>query len=162
MLNRILVPLDGTPTGEAALPYAEALAKRATASLVIIHAVHAHGQRDRAAGQLQALEEGQAYLESVAAQLKIRGVAAEIGMPYGAAEAWIAEEIGLRKVDLVVMATHDRDRPARWLHPSIAEAVVGQAAVPVLVTRADAPPTAERFAQAQPVLLVPLDGSDLA
>ena len=28
MLNNILVPLDGSPTGEAALPYAEALARR--------------------------------------------------------------------------------------------------------------------------------------
>jgi nucleotide-binding universal stress UspA family protein len=162
MLSRILVPLDGTPTGEAALPYAEALAKRSAASLVLIHAVHAHGQHDLAAGQLHALEAGEAYLESVAAQLKQRGVAAEIGMPYGAAETWIAEEIGLRNVELVVMATHDRGRPARWLHPSIAEAVVGQAGVPVLVTRADARLTAERFAQTRPVLLVPLDGSDLA
>ena len=162
MLNRILVPLDGTPTGEAALPYAEALAKRTTATLVLIHAVHAHRQRDLAAGQLHALETGQAYLETVAAQLTQRGVGVEVGMPYGAAEAWIAEEIGLRKVELVVMATHDRGRPARWLHPSIAEAVVGQAHVPVLVTRADAQPTAERFEQARPVLLVPLDGSDLA
>jgi nucleotide-binding universal stress UspA family protein len=35
MLNRILVPLDGTPTGEAALPYAEALARRSGALLVL-------------------------------------------------------------------------------------------------------------------------------
>jgi nucleotide-binding universal stress UspA family protein len=95
-------------------------------------------------------------------QLEQRGVAAEIGMPYGAAEAWITEEIGLRKVDLVVMATHDRGRPARWLHPSIAEAVVGQAHVPVLVTRADAQPAADCLTQPRPVLVVPLDGSELA
>src|ERR1700694_2071766 len=162
MLNRILVPLDGTPTGETALPYAEALANRTAAPLVLIHAVHGRWQRDVAAGQLQAVEEGQAYIERVAAQLERRGVAAEIGMPYGATEGWIAEEIRLRKVDLVVMATHDRGRPARWLHHNIAEAVVGQSDVPVLVTRADAQPTFERFAQPRPVLVVPLDGSELA
>src|ERR1700681_3528824 len=120
MLNRILVPLDGTPTGEAALPYAAALAKRSGGLLVLIHAVHSRHQRDLAMGQLQAIEEGQTYLASVAERLEQQGVAAEIGMPYGAAEAWIAEEIGLRNVKLVVMATHDRNRPARWLHPSIA------------------------------------------
>jgi nucleotide-binding universal stress UspA family protein len=162
MLNRILVPLDGTPTGEAALPYAEALARRSGALLVLIHAVHARLQGNLPVGPLQAVEEGQAYLATVAEQLKQRGVAAEIGLPYGAAEAWIAEEIDMRKADLVVMATHDRGRPARWLHPSIAEAVVGQADVPVLITRADVLPTAERFTQPQPVLVVPLDGSALS
>jgi nucleotide-binding universal stress UspA family protein len=36
MLNRILVPLDGTPTAETALPYAEALATRTAATLAVI------------------------------------------------------------------------------------------------------------------------------
>jgi|SRR5579859_6081875 len=162
MLNRILVPLDGTRTGEAALPYAEVLARRSSATLVLIHAVRARLHGNLPMGPLQAVEKGQAYLTTVAEQLRQRGVAAEIGLPYGAAEAWIAREIDLRKVDLVVMGTHDRGRPAHWLHPSIAEAVVGQAEVPVLITRADAQPTADRFAQPRTALIVPLDGSTLA
>ena len=41
MLKTILVPLDGTPIGEAALPYAEALAARTGARLVLVRAAQA-------------------------------------------------------------------------------------------------------------------------
>ncbi|HET6317754.1 MAG TPA: universal stress protein [Chloroflexota bacterium] len=36
MLKTILVPLDGTPVGEAALPYATSLARRIGATLTLV------------------------------------------------------------------------------------------------------------------------------
>ena len=38
MLHRILVPLDGSPFAEAALPYAEALARRTGATIHLVRA----------------------------------------------------------------------------------------------------------------------------
>jgi nucleotide-binding universal stress UspA family protein len=73
------------------------------------------------------------------------------------------EEIELRHADLVVMATHDRIGPDRWVHGSVAEAVVGRASVPVLlVGPSHTTELAELLSSARPVLVVPLDGSELA
>ena len=91
-----------------------------------------------------------------------QGVPVEAGVPYGGASYWIVEEVALRNADLVVMATHDRSGADRWLHGSVAEGVVGHAPVPVLLIRAGADQHAERFELPHPVLLVPLDGSELA
>jgi nucleotide-binding universal stress UspA family protein len=61
------------------------------------------------------------------------------------------------------MATHDRTGPQRWLRGSVAEAVVNHSPVPVLLIRAAGSiRPVERFSQARPVLVVPLDGSDFA
>jgi nucleotide-binding universal stress UspA family protein len=88
----------------------------------------------------------------------------ESGVPFGGSPAdWIVEDSEVRHVDLVIMATHDREGPDRWLHGSIAESVVHRSTIPVLLVRPiDSIPLAARLAAEQPVLIVPLDGSQLA
>src|SRR5919202_406477 len=81
--------------------------------------------------------------------------------PCGA--TWITGEMALRGSDLIVMATHDRTGPSRWVRGSVAEAVVSQASVPVMVVRAaEGLRPAQGFDQPRPVLVVPLDGSIFA
>jgi nucleotide-binding universal stress UspA family protein len=161
--TRILVPLDGGPIGEAALPYAEALARRTGGTLALVRAAHAAAlHTDQSRAQADAIDQAETYLRPLAAQLIDRGLSVETGVPYGTAAYWIVEEIALRNADLVVMATHDRSGADRWLRGSVAEAVVSHAPVPVLVVRAEADQHVERFELPHPVLLVPLDGSDLA
>jgi nucleotide-binding universal stress UspA family protein len=153
--RKILVPLDGSPVSEAALPFAQALAHRTGAPLALIRAEHTQS--------MPAIAEAEHYLAGFAEQLANRGLAAETGVAFGSAADWIIEEISLRKANLVVMATHDRSGPDRWLHGSIAESVISRASVPVLVVRATAGTRpVERFEQPNPVLVVPLDGSELA
>jgi nucleotide-binding universal stress UspA family protein len=157
--TRILVPLDGGPTGEAALPYAAAIARRTGGALVLVRAAHAAVLNP---DQADAVGQAETYLRAQAAQLIEQGLPVEAGVPYGGASYWIVEEVALRNADLVVMATHDRSGADRWLHGSVAEAVVSHAPVPVLIVRAAANQHAERFELPHPVLLVPLDGSRLA
>jgi nucleotide-binding universal stress UspA family protein len=45
MYRRILVPLDCTPFGDQALPYAVAIARRTGASIELVH-VHRYAERD--------------------------------------------------------------------------------------------------------------------
>lgn len=49
--------------------------------------------------------------------------------------------------DLIVLGTHGRRGPGRWWLGSVAERVVREAAVPVLVTRASAAPVEDVFAR---------------
>jgi nucleotide-binding universal stress UspA family protein len=164
MFKNILIPVDGSAVATAALPFAEAMAARTGARLVLVRA--AHVQRPLADGidQLRAIGEAEEYLTTQAQELTARGFGVETGVPFGGSTAnWIVEEIGLRHADLVVMATHDRIGPDRWVHGSVAEMVVGHASVPVLLVRpTQGAQLAERLISQQPVLVVPLDGSELA
>jgi len=165
MYTNILVPLDGSPFAEAALPYAQWLAERGGAGLTLVRATRAPiSLGDAGSHERRAVAETEAYLTALAAELVAHGFRVQTGVPYGGSAAgWIVEEVGMRHADLVVMATHERTGPDRWLHGSVAEAVVGQASAPVLLIRAPSSPRAvERFRDQRPVLVVPLDGSSLA
>jgi nucleotide-binding universal stress UspA family protein len=76
---------------------------------------------------------------------------------------WIIEEREVRRADLIVMASHHRVGVDRWLHGSVAEAVIHDAKAPVMLVKGSAAnETAERFTSESPVIVVPLDQSELA
>jgi nucleotide-binding universal stress UspA family protein len=167
VLKNILVPLDGSPLSETALPYAEALAQRTGASLTLVRAAHkpVAPLGDVAIDMQRAVMDAEDYLDTLSEQLVKRGFDVQTGVPFGGSvAAWIIEEIDLRKVDLIVMATHDRVGPDRWVHGSVAETVVHRATIPVMLVRnvpADQSGL-QAWNEPQPVLIVPLDGSELA
>src|SRR5437763_9002736 len=146
MFKNMLVPLDGSPVAAAALPYAQALAARSGARLILVRAAHLQRFLADVADQQRVIAEAEDYLAVHARQLTEQGFEVETGVPFGGSAArWILEEIDLRHADMVVMATHDRIGPDRWVHGSIAEVVVGHASVPVLLVRpTHAAPLAER------------------
>src|SRR6266508_2916804 len=113
MLQNILVPLDGSPVSETALPYAEALAARSHARLTLMRAALAPLVPSGEA-QLRKLKQAEEY-EGHAVELRLRGLRVETGVPYGlSASSWIAGEGDLRLAYMVVMATRDRCGPDRW------------------------------------------------
>ena len=118
MFKNILVPLDGSFVGETALPYASALAERTGASLTLVRAARMPmGVGDRGIEYQRVIAEAEAYLSAQAAALTARGFAVQTGVPFGGSPAaWITEEVAMRHADLIVMATHDRSGPNRWLH----------------------------------------------
>src|SRR5947209_637404 len=134
MFKNILIPLDGTPAAAAALPYAQAVAARTGARFVLVRSAHLQRPLDDAGDQQRVIAEAEDYLTVHAQKLAEHGFEVETGVPFGGSAAdWIVDEIDLRHADLVVMATHDRILPDRWLHGSVAEVVVGHADVPVLL-----------------------------
>src|SRR5579859_6476345 len=109
MFKNILVPLDGSPAAEAALPYARALATRTGACLILVRTAHGQRPLGDAGDQQRVIAEAEDYLTAHARQLANQGFEVETGVPFGGSAArWILEEIDLRHVDMVVMATHDR------------------------------------------------------
>jgi nucleotide-binding universal stress UspA family protein len=166
LLNNILVPLDGSPLAEAALPFAEVLATRSGARLTLIRAARSRSTHLTELGpvdQMRSIDDAEGYLRTIAERLGAEGYSVETGVPFGGDPAeWIVEECSYRKADLVIMATHDRVGIDHWLHGSVAEAVVHASTIPVMLVRAVGPQaSSERFRSQEPVVLVPLDGSDL-
>jgi nucleotide-binding universal stress UspA family protein len=164
MLKKILVPLDGSELAERALKYAAALAEPTRAQLLLMRAVFSHtlagvDPRER---QLGAIQDAEAYLEQVATKLRERGLACETVVRYGHAAECVAESARTRQADLIVMATHGRTGPGRWVFGSVAEAVVAASPVPVLVQRAWQPLLGEPALDNAPKMIVPLDGSAFA
>jgi nucleotide-binding universal stress UspA family protein len=165
MFKNILVPLDGSFVGETALPYATALAGRVGASLTLVRAAGLPLiVGDRGVEYARVIADAEEYLGGQAEALAARGFEVQTGVPFGGSPvAWITEEVSMRHADLIVMATHDRSGPNRWLHGSVAEEVVGHAGVPVLLVRAtEGGRPMARLGVPRPELVVPLDGSSLA
>ena len=157
MLSTLLIPLDGSPLAEAALPYAEALARRSEGRLILLRAVEGAGDADA-----DALAEAEGYLRTLADALVARGREVDISAPSGDVAELIVAEGEARNASLIVMGTHGRDGLERFFSGSIAEEVLQRTKRPLMLVRAvgDAP-AADPFPTHARVL-VPLDGSIFA
>ena len=165
----VLVPLDGSPLGERALPYAEMLAGKGDGGLVLVRAVPylSRPANDEpyptlAAARAAATREARDYLEGVAARLAARGIVAEIAVLEEDEALGIVGEAGRRGAGLIAMTTHGRSGLGRWLYGSVAEEVLARAPIPTLLVRAWLPGGGAATLGERPRLLVPLDGSPQA
>jgi nucleotide-binding universal stress UspA family protein len=164
VLTKIPVPLDGSGLAEQALTYASALATPTGAHLRLLRAAFSHtligvAPRER---QTRALQEAEHYLERIAASLRERGLSCETLFPYGHAAECIADEARRRGAELIVMATHGRTGPGRWIFGSVTESLVASSSVPVLVQRSWQHIFGDPLWRVQPELLVTVDGSAFA
>lgn len=169
MYRSLLVPLDGSPFGEQALPIALSVARRAGATLELAH-VHTpfeYYQRESALGgcdpDVRARQDKQAYLDGIVQRLAAEGkVTATSTLLIGHASEGLHDHAVARKVDLVVMTTHGRGPFSRFWLGSVADDLMRRLPMPVLLVRPQEPaPDAGQ----EPVfrrLLIPLDGSELA
>jgi nucleotide-binding universal stress UspA family protein len=162
MFSKILVPLDGSELAERALPVAVALAealggKVRLARIVPYFAVLAADPMLYEEINRMSEEEALAYLRNVASRLP-EGLVVSTTAEIGSAAEGILEEARQSKARLIVMSSHGRSGIGRWMYGSVAERVLGQSAVPVLIINARCTP----WVQAGRKILVPLDGSQLA
>jgi nucleotide-binding universal stress UspA family protein len=145
--RKILVPVDGSPTGGAGLREAIRLAKGQEASLQLVHVVDYHYV------VMSGLEAG-AYIDDLMASLRQSGrrvlqraeeLARKAGVgassvllesPSGPAADAIVRQAKKWKADLIVLGTHGRRGMRRMLMGSDAEQVVRSSPVPVMLVRA--------------------------
>jgi nucleotide-binding universal stress UspA family protein len=140
--QKILVPLDGSPLAEAALPTAAEFAAGG-ASILLLRAVEAHTLPglDPSAAQVEVVQEAEDYLAGIKVRLEGKGVRrVETSVWYGPAALAIVEAARLRRIDLVVMCTHGRSGLGRLIVGSVAESVLRGTAVPILLLRAPEAP----------------------
>ncbi len=134
-LRRILVPLDGSPLAEAALPGIVALAKRHGAEIVLLRVAHAAALPgpNLVEAQVTVVQEAEAYLAEVVRRLAAEGVSASSAVRYGGTPEEILDDIRVRHPDLVAMSTHGRTGLTHLLLGSVAEQVLRASSVPVLL-----------------------------
>jgi nucleotide-binding universal stress UspA family protein len=167
MIRSLLVPLDGSPFGEQALPLALALTRGAHAALQMVH-VHvpiasAYSGNELAAN-LYLDAEMRLHERDYLRRVTDRVAGEEPGQVTSAllegpvVEA-LREHMLSHGTDLVVMTTHGRGPFTRFWLGSVVDQMIRQLPVPVLLVR----PRDNGAARVVPRhLLVPLDGSPLA
>ncbi|KPK20948.1 MAG: hypothetical protein AMJ70_07485 [Dehalococcoidia bacterium SG8_51_3] len=155
MSERILIPLDGSKLGEAALHYVEDMVSRMSSEkmaeitlLQVIttlrHDVHINGggagtitvpynESELEGIKTNALK----YLDNVGANLKNKGIAVSSKVVTGQDPAdeiiKVEQEVN---ADLVAMSTHGRAGISRWAFGSVTDRVLRGGQVPVLMVRA--------------------------
>lgn len=148
MFQHILVPLDGSHLAESALPAALALAGRFEASLTLLRVIptpQLYTSGDNSSTQValldsmrrQAEQNARSYLKSHAGSLRQQGYEVHIHLmeSNNPATAITAAADGL-DAKVIVMSTHGRSGVGRWVFGSIADKVLRQARIPVLLIRA--------------------------
>jgi nucleotide-binding universal stress UspA family protein len=162
--SRILVPLDGSTFGEAALSRALALSKRTGAALHLVSVVEPIPALPDDPWEEKAKEWSEDYLEEVAERVSVQtGQEVTKGVRSGLVVEAILTEASSCGADLIVMATHGRGALSRAWLGSVADGVMRHAKVPVFLVR----PKADEAPVLEPTLgfhtiLVPLDGSELS
>ncbi len=157
MIERILVPLDGSRTSERVLGPACALAKAARASLTLFHAVTPSEYFSRTAAEYARTERERsaAALEDLAGRLVRDGAPAAGRIVVGEASLEIVAEARRGRADLIAMASHGRSGARDWAFGSVTERVLRTAPAPVLVFR-----EGQFWGPMVRRILVALDGSE--
>lgn len=138
--SRILVPVDFSDASGRAVEVAAALARRTGARLHLLHVEAIEAPAYFTAEQIEALKREQAVARSRADTFlgefaNRRGASVfSTEIVEGLPTPTIVKAAG--GADLVVMGTHGRRGPALWWLGSVAERVIHESPVPVLVVRA--------------------------
>jgi nucleotide-binding universal stress UspA family protein len=145
--KRILVPVDGSPTSNAGLREAIALAKAQRAELQLVHVVDQHSLVMLGAEAVVHLDEmmagltrtGQSVLrkgKALAAKGGVNASTVLLETVSGPAADPIVRQARKWRADLMVIGTHGRRGIQRLLMGSDAEQIVRSSPVPVLLVRA--------------------------
>ena len=139
--HQIVVPLDGSPLAERAVPVAGHVAERAGATLhfVRVHQLAPYGAVPATIeAELVVRRAQEGYLERHAREAAVSyGVRATYELlDAGSPVHVLADAIASSGADLVVMTTHGRTGASRAWLGSVADGVVRRAKVPVLLVRA--------------------------
>jgi nucleotide-binding universal stress UspA family protein len=152
MFKHLLVPLDGSELAEAALPLATAVAEKFSSKITLISAVHlpyyVGDGLDFAEvyGTISQNMEDEAAFYLKAKQNKLCAVGFNVGshitIGQSPADAILqaADELN---VDAIVMSTHGRGGVMRWVFGSVADKVLRNALVPILLARVPDQPKEE-------------------
>jgi nucleotide-binding universal stress UspA family protein len=159
MIEKVLVPLDGSLLAERALPYAMDLARATGARLTLLRVTLAPALSSRP----EAENDATAYLKVTGDVVRAEGLEVETRIYHRYLEdvgQAVTNYVREQRPDLIVMSTHGRGGLGRLLYGSVADGVMRQAMAPVLLITAGC----ERPwpSMHPPRILVPLDGSEFA
>ena len=142
LLSRILVPLDGSEIGEAALRYAVSLAKKTAAEIVLLEVfeplrgVGATGVSYNIPDDESVRKSLLSYLDHVAGPIRNEGLEVSTTVAFGKAPDKIVEYAEKNGIDLIAISTHGRSGLGRWVFGNVTDKILHTGDVPVLVAHA--------------------------
>lgn len=151
MYERILVPLDGSEVGEAALPYVEELVSKLAPNtkvevtlLQVITMLTHHVTIDASVVRVvlytgkeleQIRNEAKDYLHRVGERLRSKGITVKAKVSTGHAAEEIIKAAKETEAGLIAMSTHGRSGVRRWALGSVTDKVLQEGTIPVLTVR---------------------------
>ena len=151
LINKVLVPLDGSPIAEQVLPHAEGVARILGSELFLFHVFepmrkYAGGLVYRAlpnevvdAENARRKQAGLSYLDEISKKLKDRGISVTSGVAPGSPAEQILDYADANRMDLIAMSTHGRSGVGRWVFGSVTDKVLHAGDTAVFVVRATQP-----------------------
>ena len=144
MFERILVPLDGSPRAEQAIPVATQIARASGGSVILLQVVsppidYGGGLTQTPLMTEQVIETELAmssgYLDRVTKARELAEIETTTEVMFGLPAQDILAIAESRSVDLIVMCSHGRTGFTRWVLGSVAQKIAHHCPVPLLVLR---------------------------
>ncbi len=150
MFEKILVCLDGSTLAEQIIPCATEVALRFQSTLVLLHAVPqpvmnmpglpgAPGVPIETTGMVERMQlqqnEAQSYLEHLAHQLRDKNLTVETVLLHGNPAKIILPYAAENDISLIALATHGRGGLGRAVFGSVADEILRNSRVPILIIR---------------------------
>ena len=153
MISYILVPLDGSELGEGVLPYAKDLGTRLHAKIHFLQVFEGEmpnpwnvGSEEVGSGGMVAIEAAAEqtekkemaagnYLSQLVSNWRAEGIDVGSTVVEGSPAVKIIEIAHSLGVDLIAMSTHGRSGLSRLVSGSVADEVVREGGIPVLLVK---------------------------
>jgi nucleotide-binding universal stress UspA family protein len=149
MLQKILVPLDGSKLAEQALPYAQSLAEKYEAELILLMVLqppvmpvladpygavlYNYPPQEELNEQIEAAE---SYLSRIKEGISKKNISVRTEVLESASVAeGIVNAARQEKIDVIVKTTHGRSGLSRWVYGSVATKVLQEAPCPIFLVR---------------------------
>ena len=151
MYEKILVPLDGSKVGEAALPYVEELVSKLSPELKaevtlfqVVSSLAHYVVAGEATTQIpytekemeQIKRKAMDYLNKAGEGLRSKGAIVQTKVGTGSAAEGIIKAADEINADWIAMSTHGRSGLSRWVFGSVTDKVLHAGDVSVLTVRA--------------------------
>ena len=170
MFNSVLVPTDGSPFSERALPIAAEIAKRTGATLHLVNVFDptrylpislsdAHVEVFNPDLVIDLQQADRQRLDAQVSAFRAQGLAAEAHQPDGVTVETLLEQATLTRADFIVMGTHGRSGFARLRIGSVASAILARSPIPVMLVGG---PDTDTPRLGNGPLLCPLDSEPFA
>lgn len=157
MIQRVLVPLDGSDMAAQVLPHVRALATVFGSRVTLMRATADDVPNED-------IGPGPDFLAFASADLASTGIVTDTLVVQGRPADAILDTAAQQSVDLIAMCTHGRGGIRRFVLGSVAASLIGSTSMPLLLVRGK--PASDDGVPTQTIdfqkILVPLDGSPLA
>jgi nucleotide-binding universal stress UspA family protein len=138
MIQQILIAWDGSPPARYALDLAVDFARRYEAELVAVSVAHSPAHAETEGDRAESVGAARRYLEETLDAVADRAERAGVPLEHVVIEGHNPAEDLLRYahdhgIDLIVVGHHRNRRPGRFLLHGLAERMIANAAMPVVV-----------------------------